>query len=41
MKDFLQKIIGDEKRFNLQHRILNISLLFGAFIQKLFGFVDR
>ena len=32
MKDFLQKIIGDEKRFNLQHRILNISLLFGAFI---------
>ncbi len=32
MKEFIKKIIGDENRFNLSHRILNISLLFGAII---------
>ncbi len=32
MHHFLQKIIGDESRFDLSHRILNISLLFGIII---------
>lgn len=32
MKKFIKKIIGDENLFDLSHRILNISLLFGAII---------
>ncbi|MEN8121283.1 MAG: ATP-binding protein [Bacteroidota bacterium] len=32
MKNIIKKIIGDENRFDLSHRILNISLLFGAII---------